>query len=148
MTDLADTEHTTDWARFEQPTRNLAAHRLRATDSGIQSAIYGPDPSAETMIIDHRDGTFYRYQVPTFTPLGHGSDAWVFDISGDLQEPPTVPAPSPPPLPPTPAKVRPRRFRAGHRRRLAPLVRGVLIGAGVVAAVYSGLIVAAAAVLR
>ena len=143
MTDLDERE----------TTRNLAAQRLRATDNGIQSAVYGPNPTAETMIIDHRDGTLYRYQAPTFTPLGHGPDAWVLD---EFQHPPTAPAASPPDTEPDAA------FAAcgccsyeetplggtGKRRRTSPWVTGFAAGALAGVAVYSGLVLAAWAVLR
>ncbi len=125
-------------------TINLAHHRLRNHENELRSNIYGPNPAAETLIIDQRDGALYRYTAPTFTPLGHGPDAWI----GELPHTPWPPAPQPAePDEDVVPGMRPDGYISRHRRRLAPLLRGVLIGGGVVAAVYTGLIVAAWAVI-
>lgn len=128
----------------DDPTRNLASYCLRQHEE-IRSTIYAANPAAETMIIDQRSGTFYRYEVPTFTPLTHGPDAWVFDLSGELQEPPTGnPPPLPPPPPPTSAQ-RPPGYHGG-RRRPVPTWAAYLIGAGAGTVLWSVLVLAVLAV--
>lgn len=154
MTDLIDHADSGDIHRMDDlgadPTRNLAAYCLRRTEI-IRSTIYGPSPAAETMILDNT-GVPYRYKVPVFTPLSRGPDAWIFDITGEIQQPPTGNPPTLPPIPSGPAipqrhDARPADFRPAHRRRLDRLVKGFLIGAGVVATILLGVDLAALLVM-
>ena len=131
-------------ARFEARTYNLAAQRLRAVEAPIRSTLYGPSPAAETLIIDQRDGALYRYPAPTFTPMSHalGSDAWI----GELPIIPWPPTPQPQEEP-AQAEERPAGFRPRHRRRIDRLVKAVLVTALVLTAAYTGVVLAAAAVV-
>lgn len=127
----------------ETTTRPIAARRYSPT-------IYDPNATAilrpdEPPILD------FRYAPPTGgipAMFAAGADTWIFDHFGELQEPTTG---NPPPLPPDPTPPtkgeRPGDFRPGHRRRLAPLVKGVLIGAATATAVYLGVDLAAWVVL-
>lgn len=128
MTDIIDRANT-DEIPTGDPTINVAtsAYRLRAfEDRRVINPAYLH--SAETLVLDIRTGAPYR-PAPV-TALSHGSDAWIFDITGELQEPPTVNPPPLPPPPPTPGKAaRPRGYRGG-RRRPVPRWAGYAIAVG------------------
>ena len=144
MTDLIDRADSGEIPTGD-PTINLASHAYRLRHHEERQRI---NPaylhSAETIILDV-SGQPYR-QPTRITPLGHGADAWIFDLDGELHEPPTGNPPPLPPTPPTPAKAE-RRVRFRHRRRLDRLVAGILIGATAVTAALIGVDVAAAWVM-
>lgn len=130
-------------------TTNLAAQRLRARGQIYSAARLSAADTISVRIdltADPDDVAAAKLRVDEpFIGVPY--------VAGDLfglplQDPPTG---NPPPLPPQPAPTkaeeRPDGYISRHRRHLMPLLRGVLIGGGVVAAVYTGLIVAALIVL-